>query len=502
MTRGEALLRAFVVFGCCLALYLVCMQTEPYGDGISYLTWLRASNFLAHHLFYLPPLWVFVRGAELFGIDERSGAFLYSAVCAALGSGILCYLLARSRRLAPRCTCPMRLALLAATTPALIFYATQVENHANHYLWVCVLLLALDTALAEASIGTPERDGIKKRYGRMVVAGLALVLAFASHSTSGLLWPALSALIWSASGPLLRRPNFGDILEQVCFFGPSILLLSTQSQILVWLSGDPNWGKNASGAFALSLLDLRSLSTWLDYLLHELLLPFWGFVWVVLALGLRRFSGQTREALLALVAFAPYLLFFGHWNVREFGAYYLPLLPVFAIGIGRLMPALRREEALVLVVLLLGQGVHGALRARAWVESDPRPPWTWADDAAAIAGQGGTVFCWDGMRALHVEYDHPSCRAYPFHNWTLTLSGPAQLDPDLWRKIGEQQLQDIVRTTHEGGGRVAIEAELLERIEADPELANVRPFVAKLRELGLEAKTHGICRAWVVRRDS
>ncbi|MCA8969982.1 MAG: hypothetical protein KDC95_09375 [Planctomycetes bacterium] len=492
MTRSASLKRASIVFVACMVLYTLAMQREPYGDGISYLTWLRDSNFVAHHLFYLPPMWVFARVVELVGLSERSAAFAYSAFCAAAGSGILTYLLARSKRFARGCTCPVRLALLVATTPAMIFYATTVENHANHYLWICVMLFALDRAL------DPDQPA---RPLRWFLAGIALLLAFSSHVTSGLLWPALALVVHASHGSLLRRPTVRDVWVQALFFGPSIAFLFGQSQILVWLSGDENWGKNASGSFAWSLLAWRSLETWFDYFVHELVLPFWGFVWGLLALGIRRFKGQRLEALLAVCAVLPYFLFFGHWNVREFGAYYLPLLPVLVIGIGRLMPALRREESIALIVLIVAQGIQGTIHSVNWVTDQVNPPWTWADDAVAVAGPQGTILCWDGMRALHVEYDHEGCKAIPLHNWTLTLSGPSSLDPDLWAKVGDHQLIDILRETHARGGRLVVGRDLVERIDHDPALVRVRPFVSKLRALGLESADRGIFRGWVVKKD-
>lgn len=494
MKKSNALLGTALVFLASLALYVLLLQREPYGDGITYLVALKNKDFLAHHLFYVPPMTVFAQIVGWFGIDERTAAFFFSTFCAATGNAVLCWLLSTSRRLAPHCSCPIRLTALVATTPSLIFFATQVENHAHHYLWICVTLLALDRALA-VHTRTSARA-----WSAWLLAGVALLAAFSSHSTSILLWPALGLGIWVFGGPVRRMPSVKDVRAIALFFGPAILFKFAQPQIKVAISGDANWGSDSTAAFALSLLEVRSLETWIDYLWSEFLLPAWGLIWAVLVLGIRRMRAHRKDWIIAVCATLPYLAFFGSWNVREFGAYYIPLLPVFIVGVGRLMPRLRLEEAIVLVLLIAGQATHGFVHARDWVDSRPAGAWNWAEAAARLAGKNGVVFCWDGARALHVEYDHPDVKAFPFHNWTLTLAGPAKEDPALWQKIADTKLTELIDDAHRAGGRAVVGLNLWQRIESDPSLSQVRPVLEKLESLGLVKVDAGVFRGWRVKR--
>lgn len=490
-------MRAAIVFAASFAAYLVLLQSEPWGDGITYLVWLRDEEFLAHHLFYLPPLWCFARGAEFVGVDERTAGFAFSAFCAAGGNAVLTWLLARSRQLARACTCPLRLAFLLATTPSLVFFGTQIENHAHHYLWICVTLFTLDRALDHA------RSSRLGAHLAWLGAGLAVLAAFSSHSTSILLWPALAVAIWTLPGEgLWRAPRVLDVRNALLFFGPAIAFKLLQPSIKVWISGDPNWGSDTTADFALSLLDWRSLSTWVDYSWSEVLVPAWGLIWAVLVLGLRRIAGHRSEALVLGLAFLPYFAFFGSWNVREYGAYYLALLPVFVIAIARLTPRLRREEAIVLLALTLGQAVHASIQARSWAEKQTDAAWNWARDAAELAEPGSTILCWEGVRWLHLDYDHADRKldVIAFHNWTVALAGLAEADPQFWAKVADDKLVSIVGDTHKKGGRVYVARELVERIRSDASLERVRPIVAKLESIGWDEVERGAFRGWVLQR--
>lgn len=497
MTRRAALARSAIAFLVSFAAYALLLQSQPWGDGITYLSYLRDGVLGAHHLFYLPPMWSFVRVAEALGIEERTAAFLFSAFCAAGGNAILTWLLSTSKRLAPACTCPLLLVAVLATAPSLVFFGTQIENHAHHYLWICATLLALDRSLVHT------RSSKLVAYLSWSLAGFALLAAFSSHSTSVLLWPALALTIWVMSGErMLRAPTVFDVRNAALFFGFALAFKFLQPSIKVWLTGDPNWGKDTTAEFALSLLDVRSLSTWIDYSWSEVLVPAWGLVWAVLVLGVRRIREHKTEALVVSLAFLPYFAFFGSWNVREFGAYYLAVLPVFVVAIGRLIPKLRREEAVVLLVLILGQAVHASYRAKSWASEQTGAAWNWARDASQLATKNGLVLCWQGVHWLHMDYDHPDANiaVVAFHNWTLTLAGPASLDPEFWQKVADGQLQQLIDKAHDAGGRVFVARELIERLQTDASLRDVQPVLRKIEALGFDEVERGVVRGWLIRK--
>lgn len=465
--RGIA--SSLAVFVVSFVGYGLLLQSQPYGDGITYLSYLSKGTFLSHHLLYLPDLWLFSKAATACGIDARTAPYLFSAFCGAFGNAVLHRLIATSRKTATDCSCPLLLTLLAATVPSIVFFATQVENHAHHYAWVCLLLLTLDRALASDA------------FGRWAVCGVALLGAYASHSSIILMLPALVLLIHAlrGHGPA-RLPRPSELARFGVWLAPVVVFRLLEGTIRAdLLGGGEAWRQNTSFAFLRSLLGLRDLSTWLHYLWAELLLPAFGLVWVVLVVAVRRWRIHRADMLLAGLAVVPYVLVFGHWNVYERGAYYIPLLPVLIVTMARLRPDLRREERIVIVLLVLGQAGYAVHAARTWVERQTGAAWTVASDASRLATRDGTVLVWPGVLALHLDYDH-HIEAVPLENWVQELGGRFATDPKFGAEFAELVRTDFVEkywlAKH---GPLLIERGLMERLRADQK-PDLRPLASML----------------------
>lgn len=459
MTRA---LPAVLVFLVSFALYAVLVQSQPYGDGITYLVWLRDGNFLAHHLLYLPDLWLWTKAVAVLGIDQRTGAFLFSALCAALGNALLYLLLARSQKLAPGCTCPLRLTALIGLSPVLLFFATTVENHAHHYLWFCLLLLAVDRALARETVRT------------WLWAGLALLGAYGSHSSCLLILPALLALIQRLRGARLFRPTVAQLTRLAVFVLPTLAGKLAEPWIQAdVLGGGPAWHGQAQLQFMLSILQPRNASAWIDYVWAEVFLPAPGLWWAFLILALRRVRPHAGDLLIAGLALAPYLLVFGQWvapggtGVREFGAYYLAFFALLLLLLGRWKPDLRPEEGVVLALLVLAQGVWGSWRTWTWVERQECPDWRVAAEAVDAAGAGGTVVFWRGGPAFHVNYDHPAVDAVPVELWVELNRGEFSLNPGHFELLARGEWTRLLSVWTERKGALVVSKALVERLMRD-----------------------------------
>ena len=441
-------------------MYALLRQSQPYGDGMTYLHYLRREDFVSHHLLYIPDLWLFVKAIGLLGVGDRTAAFLFSGFCAALGNALLVVLLMTSRGLLPE-----RLdergariwAAFAVGAPSLMFFATQIENHAHHYLWAVVLLLAVDRALVRESIAS------------WLLAGFALVAAYSSHSSILLAVPALCLAIQvvrrrgSRDDPSAARssrswlhtllPRGRDWLFFALLAAPVVVFRLLEGSIRVdLLGGAEHWRQNRSLEFLRSLLELRSVGTWIEYIAFELLLPMIGVVFALLVLAFassRSERGRGRVALGLLgIAVLPYLLIFGHWPVREFGAYYIAILPAAVLVAAYLAPKPSVGWVALVVLQALfagGQSTNWVANAEALGQRDPSaaPAWVWTADAAKLSGKTGTIVVWPGLRHLHLEHDH-AIESLALENWMLFMRSAAAGAPDpnaAWQATAKNVVQ-------------------------------------------------------------
>ncbi len=473
---------AGLVFVGSFALFVVLLQRQPYGDGITYLDYLSEGHLVAHHLLYLPAMRLFSDAAGWFGVPLRSAAFAFSAFAAAIGNALLYLLLATSRALLPTPSArPLLITALVATSPSLFFFATQLENHAHHYAWVVLTLFVVDRALARDS------------WLLWGLAGIALLGAFTSHSSVALLCPALLVTIHVLrAGRLWRLPAAREAAALAILFGPLLVFKLLEGRIRVDLLGsDAAFRHDTSLEFMLSLLAWRSVGTWLDYLAKELFLPAWGLLWSLAILAVQTRRGHRSPLWLLGLAFLPYVLVFGHWNVREHGAYYTACLPACGLVLARLLRDARRDLTIVLTLVLLGQLAFSTWSVATYVdriEATGTPAWEYARDAAAVAPDG-TVLCWSGVVALHLKQD-AGIEAQPMENWYLVLKQQARANPDIFQRLAFQEpLPRLIKLWLAKPGPLVLSGRLVERLRHIQDLGPVlRKFT---RDYRLVQVTHG-----------
>ncbi|HHI79857.1 MAG TPA: hypothetical protein ENK02_07730 [Planctomycetes bacterium] len=443
---GGSLLTFFVSF----ALFALLRQGRPYGDGITILCYLRDRNFLAHHLLFLPDLALFADLAGNLGIPERTAAFLFSAFCAAAGLAFLHLVFRRHRSRGEA----WLLTLAMGTAPVLLFFGTQVENHAHHFFWLSFFLFALDNALT-------KRDAEGPSLLRFALSGLLLVGVYASHSSSLLLFPALALLVHRVlAGPRLL-PTRGEWLPLLLLFVPPLLakLLDPWFKAQV-LGGGDAYLHDTSLQFALSLMSSKSPGEWLQYLLDEVLLAGPAVLTATLALLWKRWTTLG----LALLALLPYILFFGHWPVYEFGAYYLAPFAFLLFLAGRSTLPLRPPLAILLLGIIASQSVYGLKRVLTWERDHSAAPWRFADDAARAAGKGGFIVVETGTKGLFLDYDHPEVGYSPVENYEIVIEQQLRANPQgrelLAKEVAERFLAFARR------GPLLVEDKAWERIAA------------------------------------
>lgn len=413
-------LASLLLFGGLSIVYLLLLQEQPYGDGITYLDYLVDANLAFHHLLYLPTLWIFSQLGALFGIPIRTMAFAWSALASAGAVSVLFYLFRTARSFRFEIGRPWLLALLVATAPSVLFYATQLENHANHLLWVSLFFLSLDRALASLS---PRP---------WILTGLTLCGAYASHSSILLLFPALLILVHGLwSGRWLRLPEAPEVLRLLLLFLPSLVFKYAIEPWIKGLQGDPNLAGDFGKEFALQLMDWRSADWLVSYFLEEVLFAAFG-LWALFAL----FQSARQERRLAagalLLGLLTYYLLFAHWEVRERGAYFLPLLPFVALALGEPQSWFRRHATAILLLLILAQAVLGY---RAIREHDRAAgPWETADRIAAVVPPKTVVLCRSGVVQLHLRHDHELV-GHALENWMIGWTFAATKIPDYWKLL-------------------------------------------------------------------
>ena len=414
----KALRGSLLTFFVSFALFALLRQGQPYGDGITILCYLRDRNFLAHHLLFLPDLALFTNLAGGLGIPERTAAFLFSGFCAAAGLALLHLILRLHRRPSREC---WLLTLAMGTAPVLLFFGTQVENHAHHFFWVALFLLGLDRALAHSK-------GARPSLPHFAVAGLLLIGVYASHSSSLLLFPALAL---SAYGTLRQEPRLfpqrRELLPLLLLFVPALLLWRLDPWIKArLLGGGDAYLHDTSLQFALSLMSAKSPGEWIHYLLSEVLLAGPALLAASGILLSKRWSSFG----LALIALLPYILFFGHWPVYEFGAYYVAPFAFILFLCARSRVPLRSPLPAFLLTLIVFQSVFGLRRVLLWEKTHSSSPWAFADDAAAATGKGGFVVVETGTKGLFIDYNHPEIGYSPVENYEIVIEQELKAHPN------------------------------------------------------------------------
>lgn len=281
------------------------------------------------HFTYLPLLALCREIGGLLGVSLYTAGVWLSACGAAIGVGLAH--VANVRLLPTR-----RLALLAtalvATTPALVFYATVLEVHGQHFACCGAAFVATAAFADNATVG------------RGSLLGLATGLGYLGHATGALLPAALLplavALAYERGTPWCRTiPGLAAALlgHAVVVFGTPLLL--------------SRLGVPADTAFASGLLrmHLNALAhdplVVLDAAWRDWLVPFAPIAAVaLLALVARRTRGLATALLLGTCVYvavtAALLLPIIHGVVQpghnsEHGAYLLPLAWPFALVTAR-----------------------------------------------------------------------------------------------------------------------------------------------------------------------
>ncbi len=454
----KALRGSLLTFLVSFALFALLRQGQPYGDGITILCYLRDRNFLAHHLLFLPDLALFADLVGGLGVPERTAAFLFSGFCAAAGLGLLHLILRLHRRPARECWI---LTLAMGTAPVLMFFGTQVENHAHHFFWVCFFLLALDRALDHNGGGRPSLP-------RFAGAGLLLIGVYASHSSSLLLFPAIALVTHGAlrhePRPFSKRLFLQrhELLPLLLLFVPALLVWRLDPWIKArLLGGGDAYLQDTSLQFALSLMSAKSPGEWIHYLLNEVLLA--GPALLAASAILLRTRWDSLG--LGFIALLPYILFFGHWPVYEFGAYYVAPFAFLLFLCARSKAPLRIPLQTFLFTLIVFQGVYGLRRVLLWEKHHSAAPWAFADDAAAAAGKGGFVVVETGTKGLFIDYNHPEIGYSPVENYEIVIDQELRANPK-----GRQALARDVAARFRAfaqRGPLLIEDKAWERIHAN-----------------------------------
>ena len=319
-----------VTFG---ALFVLMMQSRLYGDGAILVRVLpgdeKAGRFhVGYHLGREFLHWAWA------GADWTYQARLFSALCGGLGCGFT-FLFARGLGLS-RPTA-VSAAVLAASTPALIFFATTVEIHTLQF---CLVALGACIALT-----APWRMPLLA----IPVSAFGLFLAVSGHETSILLGPGWVLLCaWHAEKQGARFSRARGLLV----VGPSILALVLLALFglhsFIGGTGDAvasGWGLMNAWVGAFDIASFLGQGVLFPLLFVA---PLFG-----IGIGSQRFGPRLRWAM-GISVLVP-LVFVLWFRVPERGGYMLGLLPflapVAAVGLQSIAAA-RRAAALGLILTL------------------------------------------------------------------------------------------------------------------------------------------------------
>lgn len=391
---------ALTVFVVTAVLLVVFRSDTDYGDGILYLWRAKQEIYYVHHHLYMPVMIAFAKLLTTLGVPHRLACHVHQAVMVALGNALL-YLMVRRRLAVGKA---FGLVALVATTPVLVFYATTIENHAQHYGFVCLALWLLERAKDRASVAS------------FALAGLGLACVPSSHLTGFLLLPALVLSVVIAGE---RRPT-----AWVVFLVPVAIytLLFHVPPVARWFKGevlavDPSYLADPI-RFQIEAEIVGNplpLARWPMFLLWTWFLPAFG-VWTLFVVMLRSLLSARSRLLLLGVALVCYVVPITLQGIPERGAYFIALLPFVAVELGKQLSRRRLPHARLLMFgLASAQLVAASVALAQYPASKQYPPQQrWADDAAiqihaeteAGSSKRAVVLCRDIWRENHLLYDH------------------------------------------------------------------------------------------------
>ncbi len=314
-------------------MYLVNLQPVLHSDGPRLLAGDGAPG--AVHLLYAPGLALWRSVWEPLGVSGLAAAASLSAVCAGIGVGCL---YGATRWLAATAVAGWT-AALAASCPAVFFFATTVEIHAMFFA-TCGLVAVATAALC-------SRPGARAA----LLAGAACGLSYLVHRTGALL-PLLPIALLAARGT--TAPKQLAVLTTVLLAAHGLIAMAGSALLA---PSQPDLAAD------LLLRNARaSLANWPE--LVGVLAREW--VWAYLPLSLAFvagwWTGQRRLVLAVAVVAVPYavltflLLAFETPTgtpAHEKGAYFLPLVWPCAWLVARALP---RTALIGCVLLALGVG--------------------------------------------------------------------------------------------------------------------------------------------------
>jgi hypothetical protein len=385
---------ALAVFASALALYGLTRQTVAFSDGVLMAARVARDGPVPYYnVLYLPLAWAFTTLLRpLAGWDAYVALGWFSAACGAASAVVLLRSLARSGIATG--TAVGWIAVFALT-PGVWFFATTAEVHALQLLGVCV---AVDLALA-ARTRTPARA--------LGLVLLASALALLAHLTTVLLLPGL--LVLASGGAPGRGLRLGAIPARAWIATAAALLAGAAALAWVFSSDSERLARTnplqmlvvfgREYARRMASGGLYAPDEVVAFLDAELVRP---AALLLLAPFLGLAARRAHRLLVATgVAALPYLVLLPQGGVREGGAYYLSLYPLFVLAGAVATDELRQRWpgpawGIALAVALGALGALGAQGALAWrrIErwADQIDPRVWAERVAAIAPPESDVF--------------------------------------------------------------------------------------------------------------
>ena len=464
--------RAWLVFlVACVAgaAFAAFPQTRLHHDGC-WMLWHHASGdyWRALHLAQLPL--AALLGSLLPADRFLAAPWLLSALGGALG-------LAGTGLLLLRFGCaPLRaaaIALLLATTPALVFWSTQVDTHSLHFAAVAWCLLGLSfAARVEGAAG-------------VVLGALCLVPPAWAHQSTPILLPGLVLFFLRLRGwrvdDLLRGAGLRAAIGGTLAFGLALAFAIAVSSLLRTgelpfvgsFFGESQRGEQLDMIESAQRYQAIASAGWPQWL--------WT-LWALLPLGLLGWWRAGRERLWLLALLAPGTAFFLWYRVPEMGGHYLHQLPIYALLVHLGLP---RGKAALWLCLAIGL-VHGFVAVSAVADFDrgydPRRR------AALLVELGGP-------HPMVVEFvqDLPNAAMWEagvvrdVRNQELVEALRTDFDPETFGQVAAQQLATAVGPVLWGQGR-AVLVDLSDPGSFDriPRADVVQPYLAAV-ERALEA---------------
>lgn len=366
--RRPPLADAASIAAAALIAYALLGQSRFYAYDAETFYMLVARGQLEHfaHPLYLPINAAVATALEPFGISLFRAMTLASALGVAVFVGFAhraAAVLGLGRRSA------LAVAVLCATAPSNLFFATVIEVH------------GVFLAFAGGAFLAAAHAARSPRLPRALVLGLSTGLAATAHA-SGHLLPIAAGLLLLAEAPRLRRPKTLLAWSLVGAAGHAAARVGIGT-----VAGAGDLAQTTS--YVATQLEHAAVARLPWTVWYEWLLPFAPLGWIAIA-GL--LFARVRPTALALhVALVPYLglaaLMLRGWMIEN-GAYLQPLSFVAALVVARLVPF----RAALACALLGGMlGVAGVMQHDRGTPGTVR-----ADDVLAMRGDAEAVFVMDG----------------------------------------------------------------------------------------------------------